>query len=150
MEFQSNPLQDSPLSSSPCNLCPRLCGTDRSTQTGYCQSGNQLKAARAALHFWEEPCISGERGSGTVLFCGCQPGRVLCQNAPSSTGKLQGGALSPRALGLTAALAALAFDQAHKFWMLHIFDVAARPPMTPTTHCTPSGQRWRAARNCMR
>ncbi|HWQ73802.1 MAG TPA: radical SAM protein [Syntrophomonas sp.] len=80
MQFQSNSLQDFPLSSNPCNLCPRLCGTDRSTQTGYCQSGNQLKAARAALHFWEEPCISGSRGSGTIFFSGCTLRCCYCQN----------------------------------------------------------------------
>ncbi len=55
-----------------CTLCPRRCGADRAAgQTGFCGAGGTLKAARAALHFWEEPCISGTRGSGTVFFSGC-------------------------------------------------------------------------------
>ena len=52
-----------------CTLCPRQCKADRAAgQTGFCGAGRTLKAARAALHFWEEPCISGTRGSGTVFF----------------------------------------------------------------------------------
>lgn len=64
-----------------CTLCPRRCGADRAAgQTGFCGAGGTLKAARAALHFWEEPCISGTRGSGTVFFSGCTLGCVFCQN----------------------------------------------------------------------
>ena len=64
-----------------CTLCPRRCGADRAAgQTGFCGAGGTLKAARAALHFWEEPCISGTRGSGTVFFSGCSLGCVFCQN----------------------------------------------------------------------
>ncbi|MBR1584394.1 MAG: radical SAM protein [Clostridia bacterium] len=63
-----------------CNLCPRHCGVDRSVRTGYCGMGEQPRVARAALHFWEEPCISGVRGSGTVFFSGCTLGCVYCQN----------------------------------------------------------------------
>lgn len=63
-----------------CSLCPRKCGVDRTRQTGYCKVGNHVKLARAALHFWEEPCISGEEGSGTVFFSGCSLGCVFCQN----------------------------------------------------------------------
>ena len=72
-----------------CELCPRRCGADRRTQTGRCGAGNTLRAARAALHRWEEPCISGEdpeRGSGTVFFCGCTLGCVFCQNGAISHG----------------------------------------------------------------
>ena len=72
-----------------CELCPRRCGADRRTQTGRCGAGNTLRAARAALHRWEEPCISGEdpeRGSGTVFFCGCTLGCVFCQNGIISHG----------------------------------------------------------------
>ena len=72
-----------------CELCPRRCGVDRRTQTGRCGAGNTLRAARAALHRWEEPCISGEdpeRGSGTVFFCGCTLGCVFCQNGVISHG----------------------------------------------------------------
>lgn len=63
-----------------CNLCPRRCGADRTKAAGFCGAGGQLTAARAALHFWEEPCISGEKGSGTVFFSGCSLGCVFCQN----------------------------------------------------------------------
>ena len=54
-----------------CNICPRKCGADRTCGTGYCGQGAEIKIARAAPHYWEEPCISGERGSGTVFFSGC-------------------------------------------------------------------------------
>ena len=55
-----------------CRLCPRECGVDRSEgKKGYCGASNELKVARAALHMWEEPCISGEAGSGAVFFSGC-------------------------------------------------------------------------------
>ena len=63
-----------------CNLCPRNCNTDRSTKVGYCKMTDTLKVSRGALHFWEEPCISGENGSGTVFFSGCNMGCVYCQN----------------------------------------------------------------------
>lgn len=64
-----------------CKLCPRECGVDRTLgQKGYCKVADQLVVARAALHFWEEPCISGEEGSGTVFFSGCAMGCVYCQN----------------------------------------------------------------------
>ena len=63
-----------------CVSCPRACGADRDTHRGYCGQTNALRIARAALHMWEEPCISGERGSGTVFFSGCNLGCVFCQN----------------------------------------------------------------------
>lgn len=63
-----------------CNLCPRECGVDRTVQMGFCRSGSQIKVARAALHFWEEPCISGSNGSGTVFFSGCSLQCCYCQN----------------------------------------------------------------------
>lgn len=68
------------LISSPCNLCPRMCGVDRTVQSGFCQSSSRMKVARAALHFWEEPCISGTRGSGTIFFSGCVLRCCYCQN----------------------------------------------------------------------
>jgi putative pyruvate formate lyase activating enzyme len=74
------------LSTNPCNLCPRRCGADRNAQKGRCGCGDAVKAARAALHFWEEPCISGENGSGTVFFSGCTLGCVYCQNSDISHG----------------------------------------------------------------
>lgn len=63
-----------------CRLCPRECGVNREAGRGFCGMGAALKLARAALHFWEEPCISGKSGSGTVFFSGCQLGCVFCQN----------------------------------------------------------------------
>ncbi len=74
-----------------CTLCPRACRVDRAKgQRGYCKVGGELIVARAALHMWEEPCISGEEGSGTVFFSGCSLGCVYCQNyniANGSAGK---------------------------------------------------------------
>lgn len=68
-----------------CTLCPRRCGADRAAgRTGFCGAGATLKAARAALHHWEEPCISGTRGSGTVFFSGCTLKCCFCQNYPIS------------------------------------------------------------------
>ena len=63
-----------------CNLCPRNCMVDRSANVGYCQAPNDIYIARAALHQWEEPCISGENGSGTVFFSFCPLKCVYCQN----------------------------------------------------------------------
>lgn len=63
-----------------CSLCPRGCMADRNITTGYCGVKNTLRVARAALHFWEEPCISGEEGSGAVFFTGCNLRCVFCQN----------------------------------------------------------------------
>ena len=63
-----------------CTLCPRECGANRELNTGFCGGGAKVKIARAALHFWEEPCISGHNGSGTVFFSGCPLRCVFCQN----------------------------------------------------------------------
>ena len=63
-----------------CTLCPRMCGADRTKAPGFCGASHQIKAARAALHQWEEPCISGTAGSGTVFFSGCTLKCVFCQN----------------------------------------------------------------------
>lgn len=75
-----------------CTLCPRECAVDRtSNKRGVCGQGSQVKLARAALHYWEEPCISGCNGSGAVFFCGCSLRCVFCQNkeiASGSTGKV--------------------------------------------------------------
>ncbi len=68
------------LSYNPCNLCPRACGVDRNTDLGFCRCGGNVKVARAALHFWEEPCISGSRGSGAIFFSGCTLRCCYCQN----------------------------------------------------------------------
>ena len=63
-----------------CALCPRACGADRDASRGYCGARWNPNVARAALHFWEEPFISGARGSGTIFFCGCNLDCAFCQN----------------------------------------------------------------------
>jgi len=71
-----------------CRLCPRNCKVDRTTTRGYCRELNTLHVSRAALHMWEEPCISGTSGSGTVFFSGCNMGCVFCQNRKISRGEV--------------------------------------------------------------
>ncbi len=71
-----------------CRLCPRKCLARRSeNKSGFCGGKSLAKVARAALHFWEEPCISGESGSGTVFFSGCTMRCVFCQNREISRGE---------------------------------------------------------------
>ena len=65
---------------SKCSACPRECGVERNTYRGYCGQSDAFRIARADLHHWEEPCISGTNGSGTVFFSGCNLGCVFCQN----------------------------------------------------------------------
>ncbi len=73
---------------SDCTLCPRECHADRNAgQTGYCGQTAQLTAARAALHFWEEPCLSGTNGSGAVFFSGCNLRCIYCQNYEIAQGQ---------------------------------------------------------------
>ncbi len=83
-----------------CNLCPRRCNAERTPTegAGYCHAGTLPVVARAARHDWEEPCLSGTRGSGAVFFSGCALGCVFCQNAAISRGAPQGWTLSPEAL----------------------------------------------------
>lgn len=70
------------LNYSSCELCARKCGVDRTNgKIGFCKSTDIPKITRAALHFWEEPIISGTRGSGTIFFSGCSLGCVYCQNS---------------------------------------------------------------------
>lgn len=72
-----------------CRLCPRQCGVNRRAgEKGFCGAvGEKVRVARAALHFWEEPCISGERGSGTVFFSWCTMRCVFCQNREIRSGE---------------------------------------------------------------
>ena len=76
-----------------CHLCPRKCGIDRTVRTakrkatGFCGMTDTILVSRASLHMWEEPCISGTNGSGTVFFAGCTLGCVYCQNGRISRGK---------------------------------------------------------------
>ena len=73
-----------------CTLCPRLCNAERNEESGsgFCRMGTQAVVARIAPHMWEEPCISGTRGSGTVFFSGCSLGCAYCQNHSISHGLL--------------------------------------------------------------
>ncbi len=72
----------------PCNLCPRECGVDRKNgQRGFCLVDDKIILARAALHRWEEPCISGQTGSGAVFFSGCNLRCVYCQNFEIAAGR---------------------------------------------------------------
>lgn len=83
-----------------CTLCPRRCGALREEKSGrgFCGMGADPVVARAALHFWEEPCISGTRGSGTVFFTGCSLKCVFCQNYQISTKKEVGKSVSVEGL----------------------------------------------------
>lgn len=73
----------------PCKLCPRACGVSRAEgEKGACGESAVIRLARAALHFWEEPCISGTKGSGAVFFSGCQLRCVYCQNQPIAHGSV--------------------------------------------------------------
>ena len=81
-----------------CNQCPRTCNIDRDEKTrGFCQTGSDFSVARISLHAWEEPIISGKKGSGTVFFSGCNLRCVFCQNRAISRGDV-GNAMSAEAL----------------------------------------------------
>ena len=68
-----------------CRLCPRECGINRTSgEVGYCRETDSIRAGRAHLHQWEEPCLSGTNGSGTVFFSGCNMGCIFCQNGQIS------------------------------------------------------------------
>lgn len=71
-----------------CMNCPRRCGADRESHIGLCNAGRLPRVARVALHHWEEPCISGTRGSGAVFFAGCNLGCIFCQNYALHDGTL--------------------------------------------------------------
>lgn len=74
---------------SECRLCPRNCGVDRTQGLkGYCGMSGEIRLARAALHMWEEPCISGVNGSGAVFFSGCPLRCVYCQNHSIALGNI--------------------------------------------------------------
>ena len=73
---------------SPCRLCPRQCNIDRTLAKGICNEKSTLHVSRASLHMWEEPCISGKNGSGTIFFSGCNMGCVFCQNYEISRGRI--------------------------------------------------------------
>ncbi len=79
--MQGSKEQERTVNSSGCRICPRSCGALRENgERGICGVTDRLKAARAALHLWEEPCISGQSGSGAVFFSGCSLRCIYCQN----------------------------------------------------------------------
>ena len=87
-EEQSDTMQTQKTSYAPCALCPRACRVDRTAgQKGRCHVDAQIRVARAALHMWEEPCLSGRSGSGAVFFSGCALGCIFCQNREIASGK---------------------------------------------------------------
>ena len=87
-EEQSDTTQTQKTSYIPCTLCPRACHVDRTAgQKGRCHVDARIRVARAALHVWEEPCLSGRSGSGAVFFSGCALGCIFCQNREIASGK---------------------------------------------------------------
>ena len=87
-EEQSDTMQTQRAFYAPCTLCPRACRVDRTAgQKGRCHVDAQIRVARAALHMWEEPCLSGRSGSGAVFFSGCALGCIFCQNREIASGK---------------------------------------------------------------
>ena len=68
-----------------CDICPRNCGINREKEKGFCSAGSKIKIARYSLHYWEEPCISGTKGSGTIFFSCCNLKCIFCQNYDIST-----------------------------------------------------------------
>lgn len=88
MKTKTNNITTNSITENRCFLCSRQCGADRTPASlGFCRVGSTIKVARAALHMWEEPCISGEEGSGAVFFSGCSLQCVYCQNRSISTGQ---------------------------------------------------------------
>ncbi len=93
------------LSYENCHLCGRACGAFRNMgKLGYCGAASEPVAARAALHFWEEPPISGSRGSGAIFFSGCSLGCIFCQNAEISHGSVGKGLSAKRLASLCLSL----------------------------------------------
>ncbi len=86
------------FNSEKCMLCPRKCGGDRKNSIGACGVGEKLNISRASLHFWEEPPISGKKGSGAIFFSGCSLGCIYCQNHEISKGCLYGANISTQRL----------------------------------------------------
>ena len=109
-----------------CELCPRRCGADRlAGQLGRCRCDAQVRVARAALHFWEEPPLSGERGSGAIFFSRCPLGCVFCQNGSIS----QGGFGLPVSVGrLAQMMLELQAQGAHNI------------NLVTATHCAPQAR----------
>ena len=110
-EEQSDTMQTQKAFYASCTMCPRACRVDRTAgQKGRCHVDAQIRVARAALHMWEEPCLSGRSGSGAVFFSGCALGCIFCQNREIASGKA--GRLG--AGGLAAAWTALKCEGARR------------------------------------
>lgn len=130
------------MSGAPCRICPRACGAMREARAGGgpCRAGTEPVVARAALHFGEEPCICGTRGSGTVFFCGCPLGCVFCQNEAISTGTAAGHPLDAKGLG--RVFASLVAQGAHNINLVtagHFLPTVAQalrafPPGVPVVY----------------
>ena len=111
-----------------CTLCPRACAVDRAEKLGYCGAPAEIMVARAALHMWEEPPVSGSRGSGTIFFAGCNMGCVFCQNREISRPKTKVGRAFD-ADGLWNIMASLRDKGAHNINLVtptHYADVISR------------------------
>ena len=106
-----------------CQLCPRRCGADRSRAKGLCGAGDLPQIARAALHPWEEPVLSGSRGAGTIFFCGCNLFCIFCQNHAISHG-----AIGPRMDAEALATLMLRLEEAGA----HNIDLVTPSPHLPT------------------
>ncbi|MBR6259342.1 MAG: radical SAM protein [Oscillospiraceae bacterium] len=124
-----------------CRLCPRGCGTDRETGGGFCRVGKAPTVARAALHMWEEPCLSGGNGSGTVFFSGCNLARVYCQNYPISRGQAGKEITKARLSEIFRELVGLGADNINLVTPTHFSDVIAetlrkeKPPVPVVWNC---------------
>ena len=135
-----------------CNLCPRRCGAVRTAEAGhgFCRQPDAPVLARAALHHWEEPCISGERGSGAVFFSGCVLRCAYCQNAPISRG---GAGRAVTAERLREIFLELAAQGAHNINLVsptpfaHILrEVLSDPLPVPVVWNTGGYERWETLR----
>ena len=124
-----------------CRLCPRRCGVDRHTRRGFCGAPARLTAARASLHLWEEPCIAGEKGAGTVFFTYCQLSCVYCQNYAISS-QLSSAVDTPPPFGKELSVAELAAA----FLRLQAEGAATIDLVTPTHYAPTIIEALRLAR----
>lgn len=125
-----------------CDICPRKCGALRTDAEGFgrCGAPSEARIARAALHFWEEPCISGKNGSGTIFFCGCPLGCAFCQNKEISSREMSVGKIVSveRLCGIMEELAAAG---AHNINLVspthytHLFKKLKKPSVPVVYNC---------------
>ena len=137
-----------------CDLCPRMCGADRRTGVGFCGGGERVRIAKVMRHMWEEPCISGTRGSAAVFFCGCTLGCVYCQNKEISRGGV-GEEYTDEALA--ALFSSLASSDAHNINLVTPSHFAvpvkraldAASPEIPVVYNIGGYERPETVRGCM-